>query len=99
MLLESCFYFDASVGEGLGRIISMISFSMPEWCMAYPFQYFSIRPLGAINIKQGMDFIPYALGSSFLCGVALGQKISCLNIGAAYFYQSDDSTYYFLRLP
>ncbi|MFK1916182.1 hypothetical protein ACIXHQ_07340 [Bacteroides fragilis] len=74
MLLESCFYFDASVGEGLGRIISMISFSMPEWCMAYPFQYFSIRPLGAINIKQGMDFIPYALGSSFLCGVALGQK-------------------------
>jgi hypothetical protein len=53
LLLESCFYFDASVGEGLGRIISMISFSMPEWCMAYPFQYFSIRPLGAINIKQG----------------------------------------------
>lgn len=52
----------------------MISFSMPEWCMIYPFQYFSIRPLGAINIKQGMDFIPYALGSSFLCGVALGQK-------------------------
>ncbi|MCS3170248.1 hypothetical protein [Bacteroides ovatus] len=63
MLLESCFYFDASVGEGLGRIISMISFSMPEWCMAYPFRYFSIRPLGAINIRQGMDLFRMLWGA------------------------------------
>lgn len=67
----------------------MISFSMPEWRMADPFRYFSIRPLATVKIKQGMDFIPYVLGSSFLCRVALGQKISCLNIGAAYFYQSE----------
>lgn len=40
------------------------------------------------------------LGSSFLCGVALGKKNKLPQYwGSLFFYQSDDPTYYFLRLP